>query len=83
MRNDLEDNLINDGENELPRDSVIYENEMNNYIEMHEGDHIANDIQLLRDMGYNNKMINKVYILLHPESIERAIDYMTEVDGIY
>ena len=84
MRNDLEYNLITkERENELPRDSVIYENEMNNYIGMHEGEHIANDIQLLRDMGYNNKMINKVYILLHPESIERAIDYMTEVDGIY
>ena len=28
-------------------------------------------------------MINKVYILLRPENIERAIDYMTEIDGIY
>jgi len=28
-------------------------------------------------------MINKVYILLRPENIERAIDYMTEIDGVY
>ena len=25
----------------------------------------------------------KEYILLHPENIERAIDYMNEIDGIY
>ena len=34
-------------------------------------------------MGFDKKMINKVYILLRPENIERAIDYMTEIDGIY
>ena len=28
-------------------------------------------------------MINKWYILLKPENIERAIDYMTEIDRIY
>ena len=34
-------------------------------------------------MGFDKKIINKVYILLRPENIERAIDYMTEIDGIY
>ena len=34
-------------------------------------------------MGFDKKMINKVYILLRPENIERAIDYMTEINGIY
>ena len=34
-------------------------------------------------MGFDKKMINKVYILLRPENIERAIDYMTEIEGIY
>ena len=34
-------------------------------------------------MGFDKKMINKVYILLRPPNIERAIDYMTEIDGIY
>jgi hypothetical protein len=28
-------------------------------------------------------MINKVYILLGPANIERAIDYMTEIDGVF
>ena len=79
--NDLEKNFI-EGTNELPRDSFIYEEEMKNFMVIHEGEQITNDIELLRSMGYNNTMINKVYILLSPESIERAIDYMTEVDGI-
>jgi hypothetical protein len=34
-------------------------------------------------MGYDRKMINKVYILLHPENIDRAIDYMSEINGIF
>ena len=79
--NSFEDNLII--RDDLPRDSLIYENEMSNFMVMHEGEQIAEDIQLLRDMGYDNRMINKIYILLRPESIERAIDYMTEVDGIF
>ena len=34
-------------------------------------------------MGYDKKMINKVYILLRPENIERAIDYLTQKKKIY
>ena len=34
-------------------------------------------------MGFDRKMINKVYILLKPANIERAIDYMTEIDDIF
>ena len=34
-------------------------------------------------MGFSQKMINKVYIILKPESIERAIDIMTPINGIY
>ena len=78
----MKTNLI-DENYEISNDSFTYENQMNNFMEIHEGEQIANDIQLLRDMGYDNRMINKIYILLQPESIERAIDYMTEVDGIY
>ena len=29
------------------------------------------------------KMINKIYILLRPENLERAIELMTQVNGIY
>ena len=82
--NPLENSLFNIGENEeIPRDSIYYENQVNNFMGRHEGEQIVNDIQLLRDMGYENRMINKIYILLHPESIERAIDYMTEINGVF
>jgi hypothetical protein len=67
----------------FPRDSVIIEDEMKHFKEEHEGEMILNDIKLLEEMGYEKKMINKIYILLHPENIERAIDYMTEIDGVY
>ena len=84
MKNDnLKAILIDIRDNNDLSDSFNYENEINNFIEIHEGDNIVKDIQLLRDMGYDNGMINKIYTLLQPESIERAIDYMTEVDGIF
>ena len=76
--NDLEKNFI-EGTNELPRDSFIYEEEMKNFMVIHEGEQITNDIELLRSMGYNNTMINKVYILLQPPNIERAIDYEIQI----
>ena len=82
----LDDERINvnlvDNSN-FPRDSVIIEDEMKHFKEEHEGEMILNDIKLLEEMGYEKKMINKIYILLHPENIERAIDYMTEIDGLY
>ena len=34
-------------------------------------------------MGFDKKIVNKVYILLRPESIERAVEYMTEINDIY
>ena len=34
-------------------------------------------------MGYNSTMIKKVYAFLKPNSIEQAINYMTEENGIY
>jgi hypothetical protein len=65
------------------RDSFIIEQDIKNYLTTEEGEKIKADIELLNSMGYEKKMINKVYILLQPENIERAIDYMTEVNGIY
>ena len=56
---------------------------MNNFLKEHEGELIVSDIQILKGMGYDKKMINKIYILLQPENIERAIDLMTQTDGIY
>ena len=79
MKIDIKENLI-----ELERrDSVVIDDELNKFLDKDEGQNIKADIELLNNMGFDKKMINKVYILLRPENIERAIDYMTELDGIY
>ena len=74
----VDENLIDNS-----RNSTVIESEIENFLETNEGQNIKADIQLLNDMGFDKKMINKVYILLRPENIERAIDYMSEIDGIY
>ena len=79
MKIDVEEDLIETNE----RNSMIIEDEINNFFDKEEGQNIKSDIELLNNMGFDRKMINKVYILLRPENIERAIDYMTEIDGIY
>ena len=81
MREDsLNVNLINP---KISRDTFTIEREMEQFMTDHEGDMIVNDIMLLEDMGYEKKMINKIYILLQPANMEQAIEYMTEIDGIY
>ena len=78
MKIDVQENLI-----EAQRNSNLIDSEMDDFLGTEEGKHIQADIELLNSMGFDKKMINKVYILLSPANIERAIDYMTEVDGIY
>ena len=41
------------------------------------------DFYILEEMGYNKIMIKKVYAFLKPNSLEQAINYMTEENGIY
>ena len=41
------------------------------------------DFYILEDMGFNKIMIKKVYAFLKPNSLEQAINYMTEENGIY
>ena len=77
MKIDVEEKLIESNQ------SFIIEDEINEFLDKDEGQNIKADIELLNNMGFDKKMINKVYILLRPENIERAIDYMTEIDGIY
>ena len=79
MKIDVEEDLIEHKE----RNSTLIDEEINEFLDNDEGQNIKNDIELLKSMGFEKKMINKVYILLRPENIERAIDYMTEIDGIY
>ena len=77
MKINVEEKLIE------PNQSFIIEDEINEFLDKDEGQNIKADIELLNNMGFDKKMINKVYILLRPENIERAIDYMSERDGIY
>ena len=78
--NDIKDNLL---VVDKARTTIEIENEMRNYMDTEEGEKIKADIDLLFEMGYDKIMINKVYILLQPEHIDRAIEYMTEENGIY
>ena len=75
----MNENSIDD----ILRDSRIIEHKLLDILDSQEGKIIKSDIEVLKSMGFDEKMINKVYILLRPPNIERAIDYMTEIDGIY
>ena len=79
MKIDSEKNLLEPDE----KNSFVIDDEIIHIMDNDEGQNIKADIELLKSMGFDKKMINKVYILLRPENIERAIDYMTEIDGIY
>ena len=83
MIEELNNNDLIDKDNYIEEDTLIIESQISDFMTTEEGQKIKDDIQLLKDMGYDNKMINKVYILLQPPTIERAIDYMSEIDGIY
>ena len=69
---------INEGNNsehklEINQIGIEIDSNLNNIRESK----LKSDIELLNSMGFDRTMINKVYILLNPENIERAIDYMT------
>ena len=79
MRLNVQENLIDQPD----RNSNAIESEIENFLDTNEGQNIKADIALLTEMGFDKKMINKVYILFRPENLERAIDYLSERDGIY
>ena len=54
--------------------------EINDFISSEESDIIKADIELLKEMGYDQKLINKVYIIISPPNIETAIDLMTPIN---
>ena len=41
------------------------------------------DMNTILSMGYDEKMIRKVYIFLKPNDINEALDYLSQQDGIY
>ena len=80
MKIDVEENLIAPSER---TNSISIDNEIENLLDTDEGQNIKADIELLKEMGFEKKMINKVYILLKPANIQNAIEFMTEIDDKY
>ena len=73
---DSDININNSNNNESQPKSVSYHAEAQN-------ENYINDYPILIDMGFEEKIIKKVYIFLRPNNIEQAILYMTEEKGIY
>ena len=67
----------------IESNSIVIERQMSNFLGTEEGKKIKSDIEMLKEMGFDKKMINKVYILLHPRDLEQAINYMSLDNGIY
>ena len=44
---------------------------------------IDHDVAMLIEMGYDDKLIEKVYNILHPRDITQAINYMTKENNLY
>ena len=42
-----------------------------------------NDLEVLLSMGYDAKMVKKVFVFLKPNDINETIDYLSEQNGIY
>ena len=80
MKIHIEENLINPSERPS---TILINNDINNLLDTDEGKYIKEDMKLLEEMGFEKKMINKVYILLRPINIQNAIEYMIEIDNKY
>ena len=52
----VQDSLI-----ENRRESIVIDDQIENFLESNEGQNIKSDIDLLIQMGFDKKMINKVY----------------------
>jgi len=80
MKIDVEENLIRPLER---NDTISIDNQIEDLLDTDESQNIRSDIELLKEMGFDKKMINKVYILLRPANIQNAIDFMTEINDKY
>ena len=41
------------------------------------------DMKTILSMGYDEKMVRKIYIILKPGEINEALDYLSQENGIY
>ena len=71
---DLNTPLIDTNANNILRRST--------FIPTPENDH-SEDEQSLKEMGFEEGMVKKVYLFLKPNNINEAIDLMSEINGIY
>ena len=69
---------------DIKDESTDIHNSGNSKISDHKFDpKIEKDMQTILSMGYDEKMIRKVYIILKPSDINEALDYLSQSDGIY
>ena len=69
---------------DIKDESTDIQNGGNSKISDHKFDpKIEKDMQTILSMGYDEKMIRKVYIILKPSDINEALDYLSQSDGIY
>ena len=75
---DLDDNLLEEDETltKVIRESLVEDNKKL------EKD-LSQNIEVLKDMGYEESFIRKIYMFAKPRSLEQAIDYMTLDNGKY
>ena len=80
----LEYNLQEDGNNEQTNNNEDKNNLDNSLILNEKFDpKFKADMDTILSMGYDGKMIRKVYIFLKPNDINEALDFLSQQDGIY
>ena len=73
--------LIDTGSNDNEENSNSFIRR-STFIQAIENDYSQDEHSLI-DMGYDSRMIKKVYLFLKPNNINEAIELMSEVNGIY
>ena len=61
----------------------IIDNNNNNKFNEKLDPKIEKDMQTILAMGYDEKVVRKVYIILKPNDINEALDFLSQQDGIY
>ena len=80
------ESLIDKDKNELELsvdigDEEEKKDEENTHIENNEDNLHSDDKALLESMGFSRLLIDKIYSVMHPESIEEALDYLNKNDN--
>ena len=79
----LNENNENDDNNNFLESVKLKELDSTISIESRFDPNKQNDLNQIIEMGFNQKMAKKVFILLNPVDINQAIDFLTQEEGIY